>query len=205
MIASTSEMARRRSSISRIDDRRSLLGALGSAASLAAALVGCRSAAVPSAAPGVTVESLTVTSRSFGAGAAIPIDRTCDGADRSPDLTWSEPPAATRAFAILVDDPDAPSGDFTHWVAFNLPADARSVPEGVDLSGARGVAGSNDFGRVGYSGPCPPRGELHRYRFRVIALDARVDAPPGASRDAVSRAMNGHVVAEGILSGTYAR
>ena len=158
----------------------------------------------PSTPKGVTLAKMTVTSRAFSSNGAIPVDFTCDGADRSPSLSWSAPPQATEAFALLADDPDASGGDFTHWVAFNIAKDARSLPEGADPATLGGAVGINGFNRPGYSGPCPPRQEMHRYYFRVFALNARIDAPPGATRDAVEAAMSGHVLAEGSVMGTFA-
>jgi Raf kinase inhibitor-like YbhB/YbcL family protein len=168
-----------------------------------AACSGCQSSAHPTAPPGVTIGSLTVTSTAFAVNGPIPIDFTCDGADRSPPITWSAAPPGTQSIAVLVDDPDAPGGTFVHWVAFNLPATIVSLPEGTDAAGLGGVSGTNGFGRTGYAGPCPPRREAHRYNFRVRALDAPIDAKAGASRDAVDAAMNGHVLAEGVLVGIF--
>jgi Raf kinase inhibitor-like YbhB/YbcL family protein len=168
-----------------------------------AASTGCQSSAHPTAPPGRTIGSLTVTSTAFTANGPIPVDFTCDGADRSPPLTWSAAPSGTQSIAIVVDDPDAPGGDFVHWVAFNLPASNISLPEGADAASVGGVSGANGFGRSGYGGPCPPRHEAHRYRFRVRALNALLTAPAGSSRDAVEAAMNGHVLADGLLVGVF--
>jgi Raf kinase inhibitor-like YbhB/YbcL family protein len=146
---------------------------------------------------------LTVTSRSFPSSGTIPVDNTCDGADKSPQLTWSAPPADTRAYAILVDDPDAPGGDFTHWVAFDLKPDLLAIPEGADPADLGGSNGQNGFDRIGYAGPCPPKGEIHRYFFHVFALNGPLKVRPGATRDAVEKAMSGRVLAEGALIGTF--
>jgi Raf kinase inhibitor-like YbhB/YbcL family protein len=153
--------------------------------------------------PGVTPSTLTITSRSFPSGGTIPIDFTCDGADRSPQLTWSAPPRGTQSFAIIASDPDAQSGDFTHWVAFNLPGDTLSLPESADLAAIGAAAGLNDFKQAAYGGPCPPKYEIHHYAFRVFALDTRIDVPPGSSRESVESAMNGHVLGHGTLVGTF--
>ncbi len=147
--------------------------------------------------------TMSLTSPAFAEGAAIPLRFTCDGEDRSPPLTWSDPPEGTRALALVMDDPDAPGGVFTHWLVYDLPADARSLAEG-ELPGG-GKQGENDFGRIGYGGPCPPRGEQHRYRFAIYALDAPLDLPPGARRAAVLEAIAGHALARGVLTGTYRR
>ena len=165
---------------------------------------GCRSGAGPSAPAGVTPTRLSVTSKAFDADGAIPVDCSCDGADRSPPLAWSAPPEGTRTLAIVVDDPDALGGELTHWLAYDLPPATVSLPEGVDATTLGGQEGSNAFGRPGYGGPCPPRHELHRYEFHVFALDAALAIPAGATRDAVDTAMSRHVLAEGILVGTFA-
>jgi Raf kinase inhibitor-like YbhB/YbcL family protein len=178
--------------------------AFGAFVVIAAAGAGCKSGgAQPSPPPGVTLASLTVTSKSFPSGGAIPVDYTCDGADKSPQLTWSAPPAGTKSLTVLVDDPDAPGGDFTHWIVFNLRPDTLSVPEAADPTELGGVVGTNGFNRVQYSGPCPPRMELHHYYFRVFALDATLGVTSGAAREAVDAAMSGHVLAEGALVGTF--
>jgi Raf kinase inhibitor-like YbhB/YbcL family protein len=167
-------------------------------------LPACRSGGHPSPPPGVTLEKLTVTSKSFVRDGAIPVDNTCDGADHSPQLTWSAPPAGAKAIVIVVDDPDAIGGDFTHWLAFNLAAGNASLQEGVDAAALGGEEGTNSFGRIGYAGPCPPRREMHRYAFRVYAVDAPLAARAGATRDQIEEAMSQHVLAEGTLVGTFA-
>lgn len=171
---------------------------------LAVTCGGCRSGGHASPPPGIVLSKLSVTSKAFAPNGAIPVDCTCDGADRSPPLTWSAPPAGTRALAIVVDDPDAAGGDFTHWLAYNLAPTALSLPEGVDSATLGGEEGTNSFGRIGYAGPCPPRHEMHRYDFRVLALDAPLPSRPGATRDQIDEAMSQHVLAEGALVGTFA-
>jgi len=164
---------------------------------------GCQPGAnAPLTPPGVTLASLTVTSASFPTNGTIPVDYTCDGADKAPQLTWSAPPRGTRTFAVIADDPDAPSGTFTHWLLFNIDGEARALPGGEDPSG-KAVAGTNGFARVGYAGPCPPKMLLHHYYFRLFALDAPLNLTPGASRDAIESAMQGHVLGEGTLMGTF--
>jgi Raf kinase inhibitor-like YbhB/YbcL family protein len=150
------------------------------------------------------VESLTVTSKSFASNGTIPVDYTCDGIDKSPPLTWSAPPAGTRSLAVVVDDPDAPGGDFTHWLVFGLRPDSLAIGEAVDPAALGAFSGMNGFNRIGYSGPCPPRMELHHYYFNVFALDSPLEAKPGAARDIVDSAMAGHVLAKGTLVGTFA-
>jgi hypothetical protein len=168
-----------------------------------AACNGCRSGGTPSAPAGVTMESLSVTSKTFASGAAIPVDNSCDGADRSPQLTWSAPPSKTAAYAIVADDPDAPGGDFTHWLAYDLPVSTLAVAEGADVASLGGTEGATSFGRTGYAGPCPPRREMHRYFFHVYALDAPLHLKAGAARDAVEAAMAHHVLAEGSVMGVF--
>jgi Raf kinase inhibitor-like YbhB/YbcL family protein len=152
---------------------------------------------------GRTMETLAVTSRSFSSDGEIPVDYTCDGADRSPQLTWSAPPSGTKSFAVVVEDPDAASGTFTHWIVYNIAADARVLPEAVDPSTVGGASGLNDFKRPGYGGPCPPQLEIHHYVFRVFALNAALDARPEPNREAIDSAMSGHVLAAGALVGSF--
>ena len=155
--------------------------------------------------------SLAVTSTAFKNGDAIPAQFTCDGADRSPPLAWSGAPKNTAAFALLVEDPDAPGGTFIHWVIYDIASSVSSMPEGVAkgetvsaLGGAR--QGRTGFkGTPGYGGPCPPRGAAHHYHFRLFALDRTLGIPAGASRDDVMSAMRGHELARGELVGTYTR
>jgi Raf kinase inhibitor-like YbhB/YbcL family protein len=161
---------------------------------------GCKDAASaePSPPPGVVVGRLAVTSRSMSAGATVPIDFTCDGANHSPPLSFSAPPHGTASLAVIFDDPDA--GGFTHWTVYNLPPETLSLPEGVDVTTLGAATGENDFHHAGYAGPCPPRFEVHRYAIRIYALDARVDLPADPSRAAVDRAFSGHVLAQGTLA-----
>jgi len=152
--------------------------------------------------------TLSLSSTAFKEGDKIPVKYTCDGQDMSPPLVWSEPPPVTKAFALIVDDPDAPGGVFTHWVLFNLPANVRQLGEGIPAqerleNGA--LQGKNDFGRIGYGGPCPPRGPAHRYRFTVYALDKPLDSKPSASKKQLLDVMKGHILTEGQLMGTYQR
>jgi Raf kinase inhibitor-like YbhB/YbcL family protein len=154
--------------------------------------------------PGVTVASITVTSKAFAPGGTIPIDFTCDGKDISPQISWSAPPPGTKSLVILLDDPDV-AGKYSHWIVFNLRPDATSLPEGYDVAEVAAKLGSNDSPDVRYGGPCPPRGEMHRYVFHVFALDAMLNLPEGSHRAALDVAMNGHLIGEGNLSGLAAR
>jgi len=149
--------------------------------------------------------ALVVTSSSFASG-RIPAKFTCNGAEMTPQLAWSEPPAGTASFALIVTDPDAPGGTFTHWVLYDLPTVKRELPEGLPKlgqfeDGAR--QGGNDFGEVGYGGPCPPGKAAHHYVFTVYALDTKLNLPVGATRGQVESALKGHVLARGELIAVY--
>jgi Raf kinase inhibitor-like YbhB/YbcL family protein len=151
---------------------------------------------------------IEVTSEAFSPGGGIPERFTCDGANVSPPLSWSGAPEQTESFAIIADDPDAPGAVFSHWVIFNLPPDVQALPEGVPLGGEPspgGRQGRNGFGHTGYGGPCPPKGETHRYHFTVYALDGALDVEPGASRDEVFQALEGRILDQGRLTGRYGR
>ena len=147
-------------------------------------------------------------SSAFQQGGDIPKKFTCDGSDVSPALTWSDVPAGTQSHVLLADAPDAPVGNWVHWVLYDLPANARELPEGVasvgELKGG-GRQGTNDFRKIGYGGPCPPRGKAHRYFFRLYALDSKMNLRPGADKSAVERAMKGRVLAQAELMGRYGR
>ena len=152
--------------------------------------------------------TLSLSSPVFQEGEDIPITYTCDGQDISPPLTWGEPPSETQSFALIMDDPDAPGGVFTHWLLFNLPADSRELPEAVPphnelTSGA--LQGKNNFGQIGYGSPCPPPGLAHHYRFTLYALDQPLELMAGASRKQVLDAITGHILAWGQLVGIYQR
>lgn len=147
-------------------------------------------------------KTVTVSSGSFEPNQQIPRKHTCQGENSSPHLNVSNLPGDARAFAIVMDDPDAPRGTFTHWLAWNVPADRADLPENVDLSELGADEGKNDFNETGYGGPCPPSGR-HRYFVRVYALSERLDLPRGARRPDLEAAMDGKVVAWGELMGTY--
>jgi len=152
--------------------------------------------------------ALTLSSPAFQAAAEIPKLHTCDGADVSPPLRWSGAPAGTKSFALIADDPDAPVGTWVHWVLYDLPADTTQLPQGVpkDETIAGGAKqGTNDFRRVGYGGPCPPPGRPHRYFFKLYALDAPTNLKPRATKAEVLRAIEGHVLVQAELMGTYGR
>jgi len=151
--------------------------------------------------------SIEVTSTAFEDGGMIPPRYTADGQDISPPLRWDAVPEGTKSIALISDDPDAPMGTWVHWVLFNLPADAAELAENVPPKSTlpNGAAqGTNDFGKIGYGGPAPPSG-THRYYFKIYALDAQIDLPPGAKKSQLLKAMEGHILAQGQLMGRYKR
>jgi len=152
--------------------------------------------------------SIELKSTSFTPGGFIPKRYTCEAADVSPALTWTDPPPGTQSFALIEDDPDAPSGTFVHWLAYDLPVGYRRLPEA--LSGNTQMPdgmrqGTNDFSRTGYSGPCPPPGKPHRYFIRLYALDTILNLRPGARRKELDAAMQGHILAQAELMGRFQR
>jgi len=152
--------------------------------------------------------AFAISSTGFQNGGEIPKKFTCDGADVSPELHWTSPPAATQSVALIADDPDAPAGTWTHWVLFDLPAETTSLAENVakvDEVPTGGRQGRNDFRKIGYGGPCPPPGKPHRYFFKLYALDKRLNLKPGASKREVEQAMQGHILATTELMGRYQR
>jgi len=150
-----------------------------------------------------TLTKLNLTSDAFQNGQPIPVQYTCDGADQAPALHWGEPPEGTKSFALVIDDPDAPSGTFRHWGVYNIPSSARSIG-GVQRVGTEVT---NDFGKPGYGGPCPPKGHgQHHYHFKLFALGVdRLDVGPGAKVVDVENAARKNALAQGELVGTYER
>ncbi len=147
--------------------------------------------------------SLNVTSTAFADGAAIPSQYTCQGSGVSPPIFWSAVPPDAQSIAVIVDDPDAPGGTFEHLALFDLPPSEPSLPSlGASPAGTEGTVARNSSGGVGFAPICPPSGQ-HRYRFQVLALDKTIALPNGVSSAAVSRAMSGHVLARGLLTGVY--
>src|SRR6056297_2015278 len=149
----------------------------------------------------MSAQKFTLTSTDFANGATIPSRCTCEGSDEIPRLHWIHPPPGTHSFALLVEDPDAPDGTFTHWVKFNIPAQADSV------AGDGGVDGKNDFQADGYGGPCPPPNHgRHRYYFRLYALDTELpDLAAGIKRPALEEKMQGHILDQAEWMGTFER
>lgn len=158
--------------------------------------------------PGAAAPQLQLTASDFAPGGNIPRALTCDGRNTSPALSWSDPPAATKSFALILDDPDAPGGAFVHWVLYNLPASARALqaaaPKQNQLADGS-LQGRNDFDDIGYGGPCPPGHTPHHYRFVLYALDAPLSLPAGATKQQVEEALKSHIVARGRLVGVYSR
>lgn len=154
-------------------------------------------------------QNLTVSSSNFTDGQRLPIDFTCDGKDHSPQLSWGGIPNWVKSFSIICDDPDAPSKTWVHWVVFNVPSRVNAFPEGISASSLAemgALLGKNDFNRLEWGGACPPKGHgVHHYFFTVYALDTLLDLPEGSSRDQIDKAMEGHIVAQGKLMGTYSR
>jgi hypothetical protein len=153
-------------------------------------------------------KAILIASAAFGDGGGIPLQYTADGRNDSPPLEWGDPPEGTRSFALVCDDPDAPRGNFTHWLLWNLSPEKRHLDTGMAPAvsvdgGAR--QGKNGFGRLGYGGPSPPPGPQHRYLFKLYALDTTLGLDGGANRDQLLEAMRNHVIAEGILTGMYGR
>ena len=149
--------------------------------------------------------SLQLLSSSFAEGEWIPELHSCKGADLSPSLEWSGEPGDVRSFALVVEDPDAPSGTFCHWLVYDIPPDVHNLAQGLKPSSV-GVSGTNDFGRLGYGGPCPPKGSAHRYYFRLYALDINtLGLRRGVGRRELLQAMNGHIQAETQCMGRFQR
>ncbi len=150
----------------------------------------------------------SISSSAFKPGGSIPPEFTADGRDVSPALSWENPPPGTQSFALICDDPDAPVGTWVHWVLWNIPVSARGLPQGaqaVKLLPDGSAQGRNDFGRIGYGGPSPPRGKPHRYFFRLYALGQKLALAAGASRKQLDAAMAGGILAAAELMGTYGR
>src|SRR5215472_15423164 len=143
--------------------------------------------------------AFALTSSAFQANQPIPKKYTCDGSDTSVPLTWTDPPESTKSFALICDDPDAPGKTWVHWVLFDIPPNTKELAEGIPSkqkldNGA--VQGKNDFGKVGYGGPCPPPGPAHHYHFKLYALADQVRLNPGATKQQLLDAMKGHVLGQ---------
>lgn len=153
--------------------------------------------------------SFELTSTAFSQGEPIPVKYSCDGEDISPPLAWGDPPEGTRSLALIMDDPDAPVGTWDHWILFNIPADMRELQENLPITGKNQYpgaifVGNNSWGRADYGGPCPPGG-THRYFFKLYALDTTISLLPGVNKQGLLAAMEGSVLAETELMGTFTR
>ena len=153
--------------------------------------------------------SFKLTSDAFAHGQSIPAKYSCNGKNISPALTWNEPPAGTQSFALIMDDPDAPGRTWVHWVLFNIPADKRALQEDLPIKGKNVepnaiYVGKNSWGDIGYGGPCPPGG-THRYFFKFYALDTLISLLPGATKEQLLKEMDGHILAQAELMGTFSK
>src|SRR5262245_971011 len=170
----------------------------------------------PTVSPTETVEPTTeadmsfkLTSDAFASGQSIPSKYSCVGKNISPPLAWNEPPASTQSFALIMGDPDAPGRTWVHWVLFNIPADRRSLQEDLPITGKNVdsnaiYVGKNSWGDIGYGGPCPPSG-THRYFFKFYALDNVISLLPGATKEQLLKEMEGHILAQTELMGTFSK
>ena len=150
----------------------------------------------------------TLTSSAFTEGATIPKQHTADGEDLSPPLRWTGAPSGAQSFALLCDDPDAPRGTWVHWVLYDMEPTVSSLGTGIPATpsiGGGARQGKNDFGKLGYGGPSPPPGPVHRYYFRLLALDKKLGLEPGATMKQVLAAAEGHTLARAELMGRYGR
>lgn len=157
---------------------------------------------------GFSAYALELTSGAFENGGQIPTAYSCDSVDASPSLSWSGVPANTVSFVLICDDPDAPFGTWVHWVVFNIPKERTHLEEDfakVAVAEDGTMQGLNDFGKVGYGGPCPPEGKAHRYLFKLYALDTTLSLSEQATKKDIIKAMQGHIIAETKLIGTYKR
>jgi len=157
---------------------------------------------------GEPATAFRLSSSAFDPGGQIPSRYGCDGADQSPALTWRDVPVGAKSFALIVDDPDAPAGTWVHWVIYDLPAETTALPDAVvknDSLPDGGKQGINDFLKVGYNGPCPPPGKAHRYFFKLYALDGPTGLKPRATKAQLLRTIDGHVLGQTEMVGSYRR
>jgi len=154
------------------------------------------------------VMAMELTSSGFKAQDTIPDQFTCQGENVSPQLSWTDVPEGTKSFALICDDPDAPSGDWVHWVVYDIPGESRELPAGLPAKAklADGTAqGMTDFGAIGYGGPCPPPGKPHRYSFRLYALDSIIELKSGAGKYELMGAMDKRILDEAELIGIFGK
>ena len=181
---------------------------LGSLIAAVALFVSCSSGDAPELPTGGA--AITVTSERFVSQGTVRSRFTCDGIDLSPDVRWSGVPEGTGSIVLFLDDPDAPGGTFTHWLVYDMPSSVSGLPEGRGIASSGlpdgGYQGQNGFlGRLGYAGPCPPRGETHRYLLHVYAVDGTLDLAERATSAEVIAAMRGRTLGHGSIAGTYRR
>ena len=155
----------------------------------------------------IKMEKINLTSSSFKNGELIPSKYTCDGKNISPSLSWDKPSDEIKRFAIIVEDPDSPGGTFVHWIVYNIPSNIKNLPE--DITPIKNIPdevllGTNSYGHIGYSGPCPPSG-THRYIFKIYGLSNAVHLEAGAEKGELMRAMQKYIITEGELMGKYKR
>jgi len=151
--------------------------------------------------------SIKITSPIFEHGGMIPSKYTCDSDDISPPLNWEDIPEGTKSVALIMDDPDAPRGTWVHWIVYNIRPDTRGLTENLppnEVLDDGSLQGKNSWGSIGYGGPCPPRG-VHRYYFKIYALDSLTLTEPGASKEDLLESMGTHIIDQGELMGRYER
>jgi hypothetical protein len=151
---------------------------------------------------------MELSSPAFEGDSLIPKEHTCDGEDVSPPLFWTGVPEGARSLALICDDPDAPRGTWVHWVIYGISPETDSLPQAVPMEKEvlEGIKqGLTDFGKVGYGGPCPPKGKPHRYFFKLYALDTELELEPGKSKEELLKTMEDHIIAQGELIGRYGR
>jgi Raf kinase inhibitor-like YbhB/YbcL family protein len=176
--------------------------------------LGCRPGAPPAAGrrgdagEGSTATALQLQAKTFKSGGNTPTEFTCDGLNASPGLTWTQPPARTQSFALIMRDPDAAPRASVHWVVYDVPAGTLQISEGMPrrdelIDGTR--QGLNDFGKLGYSGPCLAPGKIARYFFKLYALDTKLRLKSQSTKEDLERAMDGHILAQASLTESYSR
>ncbi|MGA2297848.1 MAG: YbhB/YbcL family Raf kinase inhibitor-like protein [FCB group bacterium] len=156
---------------------------------------------------GTKIMDIIIKSSAFENNGFIPKQYTCDGKNISPKINWSNLPTATKSIALICDDPDAPMGTWVHWVIYNIPPDVKELPENVPplaILPNKAIQGKNDFKKIGYGGPCPPSG-VHRYFFKIYALDLMLKNDPGLTKDQLLKAIEGHIISKGELIGKFKR
>jgi Raf kinase inhibitor-like YbhB/YbcL family protein len=150
-------------------------------------------------------DSMKIFSNSFKNNEYIPKKFTCEGLDVSPHLQWENVPDGTKSYVLIVDDPDAPVGIWVHWVVYNIPANIKSFTENINFKNTQIKQGLNDFGKLNYGGPCPPRGKPHRYFFKIYAVDIPTDFKEGLTKNEIINKISSHIIDEAELIGLFKR